>query len=119
MLKVFRSTSDTKMLFKRFYCKITNEKDLSDITKNSQVLPKQPEPPTNCCQNSCKECVFDVYFRELEEYNKKCKELNPNGFSEVVPLTTDENEDPMQFFMKMGMYKNISIVLHCLFLPLF
>ncbi|EFA75118.1 hypothetical protein PPL_11192 [Heterostelium album PN500] len=81
----------------------SNSSSNSSISNNidsQQQLPLQPVIPTNCCGNGCAHCVWDSYFDELEQYNLKMKEINPNLPDEPL-LTSDENEDPMQFFMKM------------------
>eukprot|EP01132_Coremiostelium_polycephalum_P001328 gene1328-1674_t len=69
---------------------------------NNEIL-QQPEVPTNCCGGGCVNCVYDIYFKQLEEYNEKMKLNDPDATDEPL-MTTDVNEDPLQFFMKMERY---------------
>ena len=39
--------------------------------------PEKPEPG-DCCGSGCVRCVWDVYYDELEEYNKLYKQPDPN-----------------------------------------
>ncbi|CAN1803610.1 UPF0651 protein P31B10.02, mitochondrial [Linum perenne] len=34
--------------------------------------PEKPEPG-DCCGSGCVRCVWDVYYDELEDYNKMCE----------------------------------------------
>src|SRR4051812_39906010 len=36
---------------------------------------KPPETPEYCCGNSCKNCVWDLYFEELNKYNELKSQL--------------------------------------------
>lgn len=38
-------------------------------TKKSPPPPEKPEPG-DCCGSGCVRCVWDVYYEELEAYNK-------------------------------------------------
>jgi len=41
------------------------------VVGQTQGLVKPTEPgPEDCCQSGCLECVWDVYRRELLEYEK-------------------------------------------------
>ncbi|KAK9822684.1 hypothetical protein WJX81_000366 [Elliptochloris bilobata] len=43
----------------------------ADPTLNAEPPVKPVEPgPEDCCQNSCVECVWNVYWRELKEYER-------------------------------------------------
>ncbi|KAI9109658.1 hypothetical protein K1719_019288 [Acacia pycnantha] len=48
--------------------------------KDSENLPKEVPPPPekplpgDCCGSGCVRCVWDVYYEELEEYNKLYKQ---------------------------------------------
>ncbi|KAN0031678.1 hypothetical protein ACTFIV_005543 [Dictyostelium citrinum] len=79
------------------------QEDVNDI-KNL----KKPIPPTNlCCGSGCgSSCVWEVYFNEMDEYNKKLKKIDPNA-KESPPDTSDDNEDPMQYFLKMERYNSM------------
>ncbi|XP_020202852.1 uncharacterized protein LOC109788519 [Cajanus cajan] len=39
--------------------------------------PEKPEPG-DCCGSGCVRCVWDVYYEELEEYDKLYKQDDPN-----------------------------------------
>nr|XP_004509322.1 uncharacterized protein LOC101508710 [Cicer arietinum] len=39
--------------------------------------PEKPDPG-DCCGSGCVRCVWDVYYDELEEYNKLYKQGDPN-----------------------------------------
>ncbi|KAA0025698.1 UPF0651 protein [Cucumis melo var. makuwa] len=47
------------------------EKEKEKIVK----LPPPPEKPLpgDCCGSGCVRCVWDVYYEELEDYNKLCE----------------------------------------------
>ncbi|KAF2078520.1 hypothetical protein CYY_000145 [Polysphondylium violaceum] len=79
-----------------------NKQTSSPPLKKDDDEPHQPLPPTNCCGSGCANCVWDVYFEEMDEYNKKLKISDPNA--PLEPLLTTGDEDPMQFFMKMERY---------------
>ncbi|KAF8102994.1 hypothetical protein N665_0189s0044 [Sinapis alba] len=54
----------------------TEEKSKVDEDKKEEVtLPPPPEKPEpgDCCGSGCVRCVWDVYYEELEEYNKLSK----------------------------------------------
>lgn len=44
-------------------------------TKKSPEIPPPPEKPLpgDCCGSGCVRCVWDIYYDELEEYNKLLK----------------------------------------------
>lgn len=47
-----------------------DEKDKSS-GKSTPVVPPPEKPlPGDCCGSGCVRCVWDVYYEELEEYNK-------------------------------------------------
>ncbi|CAG7891794.1 unnamed protein product [Brassica rapa] len=53
--------------------KVVEEKKDMDKDKKEEVsLPPPPEKPEagDCCGSGCVRCVWDVYYDELEEYNK-------------------------------------------------
>ncbi|KAM9982554.1 hypothetical protein ACTFIZ_007095 [Dictyostelium cf. discoideum] len=79
------------------------EKEVTDIKDL-----KKPIAPTNlCCGSGCgSSCVWEVYFNEMDEYNKKLKKIDPNA-KELPPDTSDDNEDPMQYFLKMERYNSM------------
>jgi len=51
-------------------------------TAEKKEVPPPPEKPDpgDCCGSGCVRCVWDVYYDELEEYNKlyKDKDLDSN-----------------------------------------
>ncbi|KAK9794324.1 hypothetical protein WJX73_008933 [Symbiochloris irregularis] len=48
----------------------TQTASLKPDGKQSDALVKPTEPgPEDCCQTGCKECVWEVYWRELQAYN--------------------------------------------------
>ncbi|XP_013612091.1 PREDICTED: UPF0651 protein YPL107W, mitochondrial [Brassica oleracea var. oleracea] len=54
----------------------TEEKGKVDEDKEEEIsLPPPPEKPEagDCCGSGCVRCVWDVYYEELEEYNKLSK----------------------------------------------
>lgn len=54
-----------------------NEKkeEEGDVPEKLQTPPPPPEKPLpgDCCGSGCARCVWDVYYEELEEYNKLYK----------------------------------------------
>ncbi|TKY55859.1 Oxidoreductase, N-terminal [Spatholobus suberectus] len=45
-----------------------------------EEVPPPPEKPDpgDCCGSGCVRCVWDVYYEELEQYNKLYKQDDPN-----------------------------------------
>lgn len=59
---------------------IKNKKESEEESK--QKLPPPPEKPLpgDCCGSGCVRCVWDVYYEELEDYNKLCEsDSKPNS----------------------------------------
>jgi hypothetical protein len=52
---------------------VKNKKESEEESK--QKLPPPPEKPLpgDCCGSGCVRCVWDMYYEELEEYNKLCE----------------------------------------------
>ncbi|KAJ0869044.1 putative Oxidoreductase-like domain-containing protein [Helianthus annuus] len=49
-------------------------KDATEPKKPPEIPPPPEKPlPGDCCGSGCVRCVWDVYYDELEEYNKICK----------------------------------------------
>ncbi|KAF3962004.1 hypothetical protein CMV_013441 [Castanea mollissima] len=50
-------------------------KQLEEEEEESKKLPPPPEKPLpgDCCGSGCVRCVWDVYYEELEEYDKLYK----------------------------------------------
>ncbi|KAK7250907.1 hypothetical protein RIF29_33676 [Crotalaria pallida] len=55
---------------------IESEKKDQPSPKQIPPPPEKPEPG-DCCGSGCVRCVWDVYYDELEEYNKLYKQ-DPN-----------------------------------------
>ncbi|XP_058179831.1 uncharacterized protein LOC131298408 [Rhododendron vialii] len=49
------------------------------------VLPPPPPPekplPGDCCGSGCVRCVWDIYYEELEDYNKLVSEIKSKSDS--------------------------------------
>lgn len=64
-------------------------KKLDDETKpEPEASKKALEPPEkplpgDCCGSGCVRCVWDVYYEELEEYNKSLASLNSDPDSKT------------------------------------
>eukprot|EP00127_Corallochytrium_limacisporum_P003924 Clim_evm9s155 gene=Clim_evmTU9s155 len=41
-----------------------------------QLKPPEPPAPELCCMSGCRVCVWDQYALDVEEYNKKVKEMD-------------------------------------------
>lgn len=46
----------------------------------------QPPDPLACCQGNCVPCVFDVYERALERWEKACMDDGAGAGRERSPL---------------------------------
>ncbi|KAB1204493.1 UPF0651 protein P31B10.02, mitochondrial [Morella rubra] len=51
---------------------IESNKELEEGSKKELPPPPPPEKPLpgDCCGSGCVRCVWDVYYEELEDYNK-------------------------------------------------
>ncbi|GMP92039.1 hypothetical protein CsSME_00042439 [Camellia sinensis var. sinensis] len=51
-------------------------KNKEEAEERPDKLPPQPEKPLpgDCCGSGCVRCVWDVYYAELEDYNKLVSE---------------------------------------------
>lgn len=51
-------------------------KNKEEAEERPEKLPPQPEKPLpgDCCGSGCVRCVWDVYYEELEDYNKLVSE---------------------------------------------
>jgi hypothetical protein len=53
-----------------------------ELEEQSKELPPPPEKPLpgDCCGSGCVRCVWDIYYEELEDYNKLYKsDSNPKS----------------------------------------
>ncbi|KAJ7968481.1 UPF0651 protein, mitochondrial [Quillaja saponaria] len=52
--------------------KLEGSKKEDSEKKESKEIPQPPEKPLpgDCCGSGCVRCVWDVYYEELEDYNK-------------------------------------------------
>lgn len=59
--------------------KLEEEKKVEQSEEMPKGVPPPPEKPLpgDCCGSGCVRCVWDVYYEELEEYNKIYKQ-DPN-----------------------------------------
>lgn len=58
--------------------KVVEEKEKKEIKEEKEKsveLPPPPEKPLpgDCCGSGCVRCVWDVYYEELEAYDKLCE----------------------------------------------
>lgn len=51
--------------------------------KEEKLLPSPPEKPLpgDCCGSGCVRCVWDIYYEELEDYNKLVAEIKSKSNS--------------------------------------
>lgn len=51
-----------------------------DSNADKKEIPPPPEKPDpdDCCGSGCVRCVWDVYYDQLEEYDKLYKQGDPN-----------------------------------------
>ncbi|KAG6386759.1 hypothetical protein SASPL_151933 [Salvia splendens] len=50
--------------------KSTEEKEKTPEKSTPAVPPPEKPLPGDCCGSGCVRCVWDVYYEELEDYNK-------------------------------------------------
>lgn len=72
-----KSTVESTMDNKNTVESKTNNKTGSEKNqeKSKITIPPPPEKPLpdDCCGSGCVRCVWDIYYDELEEYNKLYK----------------------------------------------
>ncbi|GLT39202.1 hypothetical protein SLA2020_134080 [Shorea laevis] len=51
------------------------------VNRSSPPPPPEKPEPGDCCGNGCVRCVWDVYYEELEAYNKLYKSNSENSIS--------------------------------------
>lgn len=53
---------------------VEEKEDKEKEKEKTLKLPPPPEKPLpgDCCGSGCVRCVWDVYYEELEAYNKLC-----------------------------------------------
>ena len=46
-------------------------------TPSKITPPNKPIPPSNdeCCGDGCRRCIFDIYYEQLENYEKELEEF--------------------------------------------
>ncbi|KAG8383392.1 hypothetical protein BUALT_Bualt04G0007700 [Buddleja alternifolia] len=51
---------------------VSGSKEEKQTEKSTPSIPPPPEKPLpgDCCGSGCVSCVWDLYYEELEEYNK-------------------------------------------------
>ncbi|KAL6000380.1 hypothetical protein ACLOJK_024075 [Asimina triloba] len=49
------------------------DKNEREEKKEEEESPPEKPEPGDCCGSGCVRCVWDVYYDELEEYNKRLK----------------------------------------------
>ncbi|RHZ71192.1 hypothetical protein Glove_261g70 [Diversispora epigaea] len=57
-------------------------------TVDRELIPPKPAFPDNCCMSGCSYCVLDIYQEEMQEWNKKIKEIKSRLLKEKKPLPT-------------------------------
>ncbi|XP_027346668.1 uncharacterized protein LOC113858298 [Abrus precatorius] len=59
---------------------IQSKPDAEKKGNSPKEIPPPPEKPDpgDCCGSGCVRCVWDVYYEELEEYNKLYNHDGPN-----------------------------------------
>lgn len=53
--------------------KEVKKKESEKLTPEKIPPPPEKPLPGDCCGSGCVRCVWDVYYEELEEYNKLYK----------------------------------------------
>ncbi|KAM3363064.1 hypothetical protein P3S68_017918 [Capsicum galapagoense] len=73
-----KSTVDNKSTVESAMNNIT-ESEKKNEEESKVTIPPPPEKPLpdDCCGSGCVRCVWDMYYEELEEYNKLYKS-NPD-----------------------------------------
>jgi Oxidoreductase-like protein, N-terminal len=62
--------------------KSDNEEIKPGVSKKALEPPEKPLPG-DCCGSGCVRCVWDVYYEELEAYNKSLASLNSDADSKT------------------------------------
>ncbi|XP_038881411.1 uncharacterized protein LOC120072947 [Benincasa hispida] len=67
--------------------------------KNVKLPPPPEKPlPGDCCGSGCVRCVWDIYYEELEDYNKLCEKVGEelSGRLRYVREKQKDGVDPLK-----------------------
>ncbi|KAJ7514206.1 hypothetical protein O6H91_23G033100 [Diphasiastrum complanatum] len=56
---------------------VDREKEMEKEILEKVGTPPEKPLPGDCCGNGCTNCVWDMYFDELEQYNKRKEAMQP------------------------------------------
>lgn len=78
---------------------------------NESLLPPRPETPldSDCCGSGCSPCVFDIYQKQLLEWEKQCEKIIHH--KEINVISNEYNKPPLSQ-LKFSLFRLISIEKH-------
>lgn len=63
-----------KIISKELIVTLQKQQQIIEKTNNeTNVIKHIPQPPTKnvCCENGCSNCVWNIYFNNMNDYRKK------------------------------------------------
>ncbi|KAJ9578258.1 hypothetical protein L9F63_005528 [Diploptera punctata] len=84
------------------------------MDKNNEFfMPPRPEEPleSDCCGSGCSPCIFDIYRKQLLEWEKQCEMLIHNK-GVLVDVESNQHNIPVLSQLKFSPFQLISIEEH-------
>jgi len=92
--------------------KMINDDSTLAVASNDEVnlLPPKPTEPldSECCGTGCSPCVFDIYKKQLERWQKDCDELRLGRT--VVNYKKNKDTDTIDLLISPEEYKSFNLM---------
>ena len=101
--KIFSSKTLFKSLNNLFFVKMASNSSQNNDNKSQNKTTKElPQPPDNCCQSGCDNCVWVKYVEELVGFYKDGGEEAHKQLDKLI------NDPSLKVFIKLQIKTNKS-----------